>query len=177
MRKLKLEELGRVDVETYKSINKLPVVLILDNIRSAMNVGSLFRSSDAYAIEQIILCGISAQPPHREILKTAIGATESVTWKYVPEVVDASKGLRDDGYHIIGVEQTDKSLALNSFIPKKDQKYAIILGNEVKGISDAVLPYLDQAIEIIQYGTKHSLNVSVCGGVVLHHFSSCLRDI
>lgn len=175
MRKLKLDELGRVDLDTYKKQAKIPVVVVLDNIRSAMNVGSLFRSSDAYGIEKMILCGITAQPPHREILKTAIGATESVAWSYAEDIEVALAELVDHGYQILGIEQTDESIRLQDMQVDKNQKYAIILGNEVKGISDMALPHIRRAIEIQQHGTKHSLNVSVCGGIVLHHFSTALR--
>lgn len=175
MRKLKLNELDRLSPEEYKLIDKIQVVLILDNIRSGMNVGSLFRTSDAYAIERIVLCGITAKPPHREILKTAIGATDSVDWTYVEQIEEALSELKRDQYKVLGIEQTTDSIMLSDYVIEKDQSYAIVLGNEVRGISDVALPQLDSAIEIQQYGTKHSLNVSVCGGIVLHHFSTQLR--
>lgn len=175
MRKLKLEELGRVDVDTFKTQAKVHITLILDNIRSGMNVGSLFRTSDAYAIEQVILCGITAQPPHREILKTAIGATESVEWHYQEHIDTTLQALIAEDYHIIGIEQTDQSTHLQSYIVDPEVKYVLILGNEVRGISDSALPHLHESIEIAQYGTKHSLNVAVCGGIVIHHFATRMR--
>ena len=167
MRKLKLEELGRVDVEAYADVPKIPVTVILDNIRSALNVGSVFRTADAMAIEEIILCGITAQPPHKEIKKTAIGATKSVKWSYQKKVLEAVKEAQSKGAYIIGVEQIDESVPLTGYSFPTDKPIVIILGNEVNGISDDILPLLDQAIEIKQYGTKHSLNVSVCAGILM----------
>lgn len=166
MRKLKLEELGRISMEEYQVIAKVPIVAVLDSIRSALNVGSVFRTADAFAIEKIVICGISATPPNREITKTAIGATESVTWEYVEDIKDAVMKLKMEGYSIIGVEQTDQSLMLNQLSPT-DEKIAVIFGNEVDGVSDEILNDLDYCIEIPQHGTKHSLNVSVCAGIVL----------
>ena len=166
MRKLKLEELGRISMEEYQVIAKVPIVAVLDSIRSALNVGSVFRTADAFAIEKIVICGISATPPNREITKTAIGATESVTWEYVKDIKDAVMKLKMEGYSIIGVEQTDQSLMLNQLRPT-DEKIAVIFGNEVDGVSDEILNDLDYCIEIPQHGTKHSLNVSVCAGIVL----------
>lgn len=170
MRKLKLEELGRVGIEDFKSIDKIPIVVVLDNIRSAMNVGSFFRTSDAFKIEKLILCGITATPPHKEILKTAIGASSSVEWTHISEAEVALGELRKLNYQIIGVEQTDVSQDMSSYVVDTSKKYALVFGNEVKGISDPALPFLDTAIEIPQFGTKHSLNVSVCGGIVMWHF-------
>ncbi|RYD78098.1 MAG: TrmH family RNA methyltransferase [Sphingobacteriales bacterium] len=170
MRKLKLDELNRASVEEFKTVQKIPVVVVLDNIRSMSNVGSVFRTSDAFVAEKILLCGITAQPPHREIQKTALGATESVDWEHHPHIYDAVKGLKDAGYIIIGVEQTDSSVKLNDFVPDTDKKFALIMGNEVEGISEEVLPLLDFALEIPQMGTKHSLNVSVAAGIVLYRF-------
>lgn len=172
LRKLRLEELGRVDVTQFESQDKIPVIVILDNIRSGMNVGSIFRTCDAFAIERIILCGISAQPPHKEILKTAIGATKSVQWSYEEEVVEAIKQVKRQDYQVVGIEQTTQSVSIEDFTVNATKKYAICLGNEVDGISDDALPHLDIAVEIPQYGTKHSLNVAVCGGIVLWHFAS-----
>lgn len=166
MRKLKLEELGRLSVEEYHKISKTPVVVVLDNIRSAMNVGSVFRTADAFAIEKIVICGISATPPNREITKTAIGATESVSWEYIEDISEAIASLKSKGYTIAGIEQTDNSIKLGSVLPDAE-KIAVVLGNEVDGISDEILYLLDYCIEIPQYGTKHSLNVSVCAGIVL----------
>mgnify|MGYP003403469842 CR=1 FL=1 len=166
MRKLKLEELDRVSIDEYKSTAKIPVVAVLDNIRSAMNVGSVFRTADAFAIEKIIICGISATPPNREITKTAIGATESVVWEYIENVSDAVSNLKNDGYIIAGIEQTDASVLLTDYT-FNTEKIAVVFGNEVDGVSDEVINELDVCIEIPQFGTKHSLNVSVCAGIVL----------
>lgn len=171
MRKLKLEELGRIGIEDFKSIDKIPIVVVIDNIRSAMNVGSFFRTSDAFKIEKLVLCGITATPPHKEILKTAIGASSSVDWTYGADIAEALKDLKGQNYEIIGIEQTDESQAMSSYHVDTSKKYALVFGNEVKGISDAALPSLDVALEIPQFGTKHSLNVSVCGGIVIWYFA------
>ena len=175
MRKLKLQELNRLDVEDYKASTKIPVVVILDNIRSAMNVGSVFRSSDAFAIERIVLIGITATPPSREITKTAIGATSSVDCTHVDGITDTLLQLKKDGYMIASIEQTDSSVSLLDWDIKPDHKLVIVMGNEVDGVSDEALALSDVAIEIPQYGTKHSLNVSVCTGVVLWEVSRKLR--
>lgn len=164
-----------MDVEAYKASIKIPVVVVLDNIRSAMNVGSVFRTADAFAIEQIILVGITAKPPSREITKTAIGATSSVDWVHVEEVSDTLIRLKKEGYQIASIEQTDSSKSLLDWEVKNGQKIAIVMGNEVDGVSDEALNLTDIAIEIPQYGTKHSLNVSVCTGVVLWDLSRKLR--
>ncbi|MDG1101386.1 MAG: RNA methyltransferase [Saprospiraceae bacterium] len=176
MRKLKLQELNRLDVEGYKASAKVSVVVILDNIRSAINVGSVFRSSDAFAIERIILVGFTATPPSREITKTAIGATSSVDWTHVDDITDTLLQLKRNGYTITSIEQTDSSVSLLDWDIKPDQKLAIVMGNEVDGVSDEALALSDVAIEIPQYGTKHSLNVSVCAGVVLWEVSRNLRS-
>lgn len=167
MRKLKTEELGRIDVEQYKKEQKNPLVLILDDIRSLNNIGSIFRTADAFAINKIYLCGITAIPPHREIQKTALGATESVDWEYFENSFDLVSKLRNDDYKIVIVEQTDGSIMLNKFEPSEGFNYAIILGNEVKGVNDFLLPLADHCVEIPQFGTKHSFNVAVCNGIVL----------
>ncbi|MCB0662527.1 MAG: RNA methyltransferase [Saprospiraceae bacterium] len=165
-RKLKLEELNRMEVEDFKSAEKIPVTVVLDDIRSALNVGSIFRTADAFRIEKIFLCGITATPPHKEILKTAIGATDSVDWTYEKEIESVLSGLQSEGYVIYGVEQTENSTSLDALsIPQ--QKIAVILGNEVGGVSDKALAFADGTIEIPQFGTKHSLNVAVCTGIVL----------
>ncbi|MFT6336179.1 MAG: 23S rRNA (guanosine2251-2'-O)-methyltransferase [Saprospiraceae bacterium] len=174
MKKLKLHELGRVSVEEYREVKKVPLIVVLDNIRSAMNVGSIFRTSDAMSISKIYLCGISATPPNREITKTAIGATDSVEWQYFESTNFAINCLKAEGYEVLAIEQTDSSVELMNYQPSKD-KVAIVLGNEVNGVDSELLPLLDGAIEIDQYGTKHSLNVSVCGGIVIHHLSGMLR--
>lgn len=177
MQKLKLEALGRASVEEFKLMPKIPLVVVLDNIRSMQNVGSVFRTSDAFAVEKLVLCGITAQPPHRDIQRAALGATESVTWTYEAKIEDALVHLKQDGYEIIGLEQTDKSVLMSSgdFIPNVDKKYALVLGNEVEGISDGALPVLDLALEIPQSGTKHSLNVSVAAGVAIWWFYEKLK--
>ena len=171
VKKLKLEELNRIDVETFKETKKLPIVIVLDNFRSALNVGSIFRTSDAFLIHEVVLCGITATPPHKEILKTAIGANHSIDWSYEKSVVTAVKNLKNEGYIIVGIEQTNSSIPLNDFVVDVNTKYAILLGNEVEGLSSSVLEHTDVFIEIPQFGTKHSLNVSVCGGIVIYHFS------
>ena len=166
MKKLRLDELGRISVDEFKDADKLSVCIVLDNIRSLHNVGSAFRTADAFRIEKIYLTGITGTPPHREIQKTALGATESVEWHYISEAADAVKQLKADGYKIIIIEQTTESIALQSFIPAANEKYCLVFGNEVNGVSDEVIEHGDIAIEIPQIGTKHSLNVSVCLGIV-----------
>ncbi|MFC2107566.1 RNA methyltransferase [Bacteroidota bacterium] len=167
MRKLKLDELGRISVEDYKKSTKIPITVILDDIRSLNNIGSVFRTADAFRIEAIHLCGITACPPHREIHKTALGATDSVSWKYYENVISSVKELKDNGYVICGIEQTTKSIDIEDFDMHKKQKTAIIFGNEVSGINNSILGMLDHCVEIPQFGTKHSLNISVCAGIVL----------
>lgn len=166
MRKLKLEELNRLSVEAFKQSEKTQMVLVLDNIRSALNVGSFFRTADAFALDKIYLAGISATPPHKEINKTAIGAHMSVDWEHHAEVLTVIQQLKSDGYLIIGVEQTTESVMLGQ-VKLDGHKVAIVMGNEVDGLSDSILDYLDICVEIPQFGTKHSLNVSVCGGIVI----------
>lgn len=166
MRKLSLLELNRLDVETFKSLDKTPLVLVLDNIRSAHNVGAAFRTADGFALQGIHLCGITAQPPNREITKTAIGATESVAWTYHKDTLKAIQGLTNQRFQIIGVEQTSESVNLVDYKFDFSKPTALVFGNEVTGISEDVIPLLDAAIEIPQWGTKHSLNVSVCVGIL-----------
>jgi len=175
VRKVSNEELGRVSLEEFQEAEKIPVVVILDNIRSMNNVGAVFRSADAFCIQRIILTGITARPPHREIQKTALGATESVSWTYIDEVNDAVDQLKQDGYTIIAIEQTDPVLPLDHFEPVRGGKYALVFGNEVFGVSEEVVTTADLCIEIPQYGTKHSLNVSVSAGIVLWEFSKLLK--
>ena len=175
MKKLSLKELNRLSPEAFKSTEKTPMVIVLDNVRSALNVGSAFRTADAFALEKIILCGITAQPPHREILKTAIGATESMEWTYSPTTVEAVKDLQEAGYRIVGVEQADESIALQDIQAAPDQKIALIFGNEVSGVGDEVMELLDECVEIPQFGTKHSLNISVCLGVVVWEYFKKMR--
>ena len=167
MRKLKNSELGRLNIEEFKNITKIPLIVILDNIRSLNNIGSVFRTSDAFLIEKIYLCGITAKPPHKEIHKTALGATESVDWEYVDNTFDLVKKLQKEGVKITSIEQAENSIMLQNFKIKTDQKYAVIFGNEVKGVQQDVVSASDYCIEIPQFGTKHSLNISVSCGVVL----------
>jgi tRNA G18 (ribose-2'-O)-methylase SpoU len=173
-RKLSLEELGRLEIDQYKDIPKVPVIVILDNIRSALNVGSIFRTSDCLAIEKLILCGITAKPPHKEIFKTAIGATESVEWEYYEDINAAIDSLQNTT--VISIEQTTNSVSLNDInqIDLK-QNVALVMGNEVQGVSENAISKSDYCIEIPQYGTKHSFNVSVCAGIVLWEFTNLLR--
>jgi len=173
--KLKLEELGRVDIETFKQSEKIPVIVLLDSIRSMNNVGAVFRTADAFIIEKVVLCGITPQPPHREIHKAALGATESVDWYYEKDVTDALQKLKSEGYKILAIEQTTGSIALNEQIISKDEKYVVIMGNEVDGVSDGALALCDGFIEIPQLGTKHSLNVSVCAGIIMWEFFKNLK--
>ncbi|WP_292008764.1 RNA methyltransferase [Chryseobacterium sp.] len=173
--KLKLDELNRIDVETFKKTEKIPLVIILDNIRSMHNVGATFRTADAFLIEKIILCGITPQPPHREIHKAALGATESVDWNHEKDINTAINNLKSQGFEIVGIEQTNNSQPITDFTIDKAKKYALILGNEVEGISDEALENIDTFLEIPQLGTKHSLNVSVCGGIVMWEFAKALK--
>ncbi len=168
--KLKLEELGRIDVETFKKTEKTPLIIVLDNVRSMHNVGAIFRTADAFLIEKIILCGITPQPPHREIHKAALGATESVDWSYYKSVKEAVLDLKTLKYEVLGIEQTNDSVMMTDFEIDKNKKYALVLGNEVEGISDEIISNCDAFLEIPQLGTKHSLNVSVCGGIVMWEF-------
>ncbi|MCO6492357.1 MAG: RNA methyltransferase [Phaeodactylibacter sp.] len=170
MRKLSLKELNRPTVAEFKAQEKVPVSLVLDNIRSALNVGSAFRTADAFALEKVFLCGITATPPHREILKTAIGATESVDWAYEQGTVQAIRRLQEQGYRVLAVEQADKRTLLQEVQVEKGQKYALVFGNEVEGVSDAAMAAVDGCVEVPQFGTKHSLNISVCLGIVVWEF-------
>lgn len=176
MRKLKLDELNRASVEEFKTQQKLPIAIVLDNVRSMHNVGSIFRTCDGFAVEQICLCGITGQPPHREIEKTALGATQSINWTYYTEPLHAVEQLRKEGYKIIAVEQAEKSIMLNQFETTDSEKYALIFGNEVNGVSDEVMKAIDACIEIPQFGTKHSFNIVVSAGIVLWDFFTKLVD-
>ena len=166
MKQLSLDQLGRIDQEHYKRAEKMPVIVVLDNIRSLHNIGSVFRTADAFRVSAVFLCGISACPPHREIHKTALGATESVDWKYFKTTEEAIRYLKTEDYKVFAVEQTDESTPLNEMKLSSD-KIALVFGNEVEGVGDAVLCQCNGAIEIPQAGTKHSLNISVCAGIVL----------
>ncbi len=174
MRKLKTSELNRLSIEEFKQAHKIPLVVVLDNVRSMYNVGSVFRTCDAFAVERLFLCGITPRPPHREIHKTAIGATDSMDWTYHNSVAEAITSLKSDGYFIIGLEQTDQSLPIEDFV-LDFKKAALILGHEVTGISDEVLGLLDISLEIQQSGTKHSLNVSVAAGIAIYQLAKGLR--
>lgn len=167
MKKLKNSELNRLTVSEFKKVKKTPLIVILDNVRSLNNIGSVFRTSDAFLIEKIYLCGITAKPPHKDIQKTALGATETVTWEYVANTLDLVKKLKQEKINILSIEQAQKSTMLNTFFPKKDKKYAVVFGNEVKGVQQSVVSASDTVLEIPQLGTKHSLNISVSAGVVL----------
>lgn len=167
MRKLKNEELERLSIEEFKASEKTPFIIVLDNVRSMNNIGSVFRTSDAFRLEGIYLCGITATPPHKDIYKTALGASESVEWKYYKSTIDAIQNLKSEGYIIVSIEQAENSLMLSDFEISKGKKYAIILGNEVKGVLQQVVDISDYCIEIPQFGTKHSFNISVCCGIVL----------
>jgi tRNA G18 (ribose-2'-O)-methylase SpoU len=167
MRKLTMPELNRLSAEDFRNAEKFPLVVVLDNIRSQSNTGSVFRTADAFRVKELILCGITATPPHREIHKTALGATETVDWRYMESTVIAVNQLKADGYTIIALEQAEGSCLLQDFLPHSHSKIAIILGNEINGISDEVMEIVDGCIEIPQSGTKHSLNVSVAAGIVI----------
>ncbi len=167
MRKLLNEELGRLSVEDFKKVNKNPIIVILDNVRSMNNIGSVFRTSDAFLIEKIFLCGITATPPHKDIHKTALGATESVDWEYYEETLRAIEVVKKIGYKVLAVEQAESSSVLGERVFEKDEKIAVVFGHEVRGVQQAVVNVCDEVLEIPQFGTKHSLNISVCAGVVL----------
>ena len=175
MRKLKLDELNRASIEEFKEQDKLPVIVVLDNVRSMHNIGSIFRTSDGFAATAVYLCGITAQPPHREIEKTALGATQSVAWQYFQDTLAAIEQLRADGYKIIAIEQAENSTMLNTFTPSTEEKYALIFGNEVNGVSDEAMQVIDTCIEIPQFGTKHSFNIVVSAGIVLWDFFAKLN--
>jgi 23S rRNA (guanosine2251-2'-O)-methyltransferase len=167
MHKLKNQELIRLTVNEFKMAYKLPIVIVLDNIRSLNNIGSVFRTADAFRVCEIHLCGITATPPHREIHKTALGATESVSWKYFPSTADSIRDLKGAGFTICAVEQTTASIPIDQFYPAENKNFAIIFGNEIHGVDDNVIQEVDFCIEIPQFGTKHSLNVSVAAGIVI----------
>lgn len=172
MRKLKNSELNRKSIKEYKQSEKAPLIVVMDNIRSLNNIGSIFRTGDAFLIDKIILCGISATPPHRDIHKTALGATESVDWEYYENTEDAVTNLRAEGYTIIAVEQAVDSILLQDFEHSAGSSYAVIFGHEVKGISQEIVDMCDYCLEIPQFGTKHSFNVSVSAGIVLWEISN-----
>ena len=174
MRKLAMDELNRVDIDSFKAQKKIPITVILDNVRSLHNVGSTFRTADGFAIEKIILCGITGTPPHREIEKTALGATQSVDWEYHPTIETVIQQLKKDNYRLLAIEQATGSTALHQLSLDSKEKYALVFGNEVHGVSDEFMQAADACIEIPQFGTKHSLNVSVTIGIVLWQ---CVQEL
>ena len=169
-RKLKNHELNRLNIEAFKKVAKIPVIVVLDNIRSLNNIGSVFRTGDAFLIEAIYLCGITAKPPHKDIHKTALGATDSVDWHYFKTTNDAVEKLKNNGVIIVSIEQVEDAIPLQAFEVKPKQKYALVFGNEVKGVQQDIVNQSDYCLEIPQFGTKHSLNISVSVGVVLWEF-------
>lgn len=171
MKKLSMEELNRVTPEQFKQQEKAPIVVVLDSIRSMNNVGSVFRTCDAFNIEKLFLCGITARPPHKDISKTALGATESVEWEYVQDVIALVERLKAEGYAVFMIEQVDESQMLNKYDFSVHSKVALIVGNEVFGVDERLLPICDAAIEIPQYGTKHSLNVTIAAGIAIWEVS------
>lgn len=175
MRKLTVEELNRMNIEEFHQSEKLPLIIVLDNIRSLHNVGSVFRTADAFRLQGVWLCGITACPPAAEIHKTALGAEDSVSWEYFEDTLDAVKRLHREGYEVLAVEQVEGSLKLNTFRIDPAKRYALILGNEVKGVRQDVVDAADAALEIPQYGTKHSMNVSVTAGIVMWEFERQMR--
>lgn len=172
MKKLLNEELNRKSIEEFKQARKYPVSVVLDNVRSLNNIGSIFRTCDAFLTEGLFLCGITAIPPHREISKTALGATESVQWQYVEHTLEAVRSLKEQGYVVFAVEQTVESIPLNKLVIEQGRKYALVFGHEINGVAQQVVDICDGAIEIPQYGTKHSLNIAVSAGITLWQFFS-----
>ena len=167
MRKLKNSELDRLSVEDFKKTSKTPIIVVLDNVRSLNNIGSVFRTCDAFLIEKIYLCGITATPPHKDIHKTALGSTETVDWEYVKNIMDLVQHLKSENIKVISIEQAEKATMLNNFQPEANTRYALVFGNEVKGVKQEVVSASDLVLEIPQFGTKHSLNISVSVGVVV----------
>ena len=167
MRKLKNEELDRLDIAAFKKADKIPLTLVLDNIRSLNNIGSVFRTADAFLVERIILCGITAKPPHKDIHKTALGATESVKWTYEEHCMAAVRKLKEEGVVVVAIEQAEGATMLNAFDVMPNSRYAVVFGNEVKGVDQEVVSICDEVVEIPQFGTKHSLNIAVSAGIVI----------
>lgn len=165
----------RLSVEQFKEAEKLPLVVVLDDVRSMYNVGSVFRTCDAYRVAGVCLCGISAQPPAAEIHKTALGAEDSVAWKHYATAQEAVAELKNNGYEVLAVEQVEHSTKLHRFTPERGKSYAVVLGNEVKGVGQQTVDMCDGCLEIVQFGTKHSMNVSVTAGIIINHFSCALR--
>ncbi|MDR2474199.1 MAG: RNA methyltransferase [Tannerella sp.] len=177
MRKLKITELNRLTPTEYAASNKTPLTVVLDHVRSLNNVGSVFRTADAFRVEEVCLCGITATPPNVEIHKTALGAEETVSWRYFKDTIDAVTELKQRQYTVIAIEQTIGSVSLNDFQPVAGQRYAVVFGHEVKGVAQYVVDACDFSIEIPQYGTKHSLNVSVAAGIIIREFQHKLTNI
>ncbi|WNH08996.1 RNA methyltransferase [Thalassobellus suaedae] len=176
MRKLKNNELDRLSVDAFKDAKKTPIIIVLDNIRSLNNIGSVFRTSDAFLIEKIYLCGITAIPPHKDIHKTALGSTETVDWEYTENTIDLIEKLKSENVKICSIEQAENATMLNDFTPEADSTYALVFGNEVKGVAQDVVSTSDVVIEIPQFGTKHSLNISVSAGIVIWDIFSKLKS-
>ena len=170
MRKLKVTEMNRLTVDEFRTSDKMPLTVVLDDARSLYNVGSVLRSCDAFRVEKVVLCGITAAPPHPEIHKTALGAEDSVSWRHADSALEAVRELRRQGVTVMAVEQCEGSTMLNTFVPETGRRYAVVLGNEVKGVRQDVVDECDGCLEIPQFGTKHSLNVSVTAGIVVWHF-------
>lgn len=177
MRKLKNSELDRLSIQDFKTSKKTPIIIVLDNIRSLNNIGSVFRTSDAFLVEKIYLCGITATPPHKDIHKTALGSTDTVDWEYIENTVELVEKLKAENCKVISIEQAENATMLDQFIPETNTKYALVFGNEVKGVSQKVVNASDMVIEIPQYGTKHSLNISVSCGVVVWDVFSKLKGL
>lgn len=177
MRKLSLSELNRISVDQFKKAEKTPVIVILDNVRSMNNIGSIFRTADAFRIEAMYLCGITGTPPHKEIHKTALGATDSVNWKYFKNAVDAIEEVRKQGNMVYAVEQAEGSILINDFDPRNEVKIALVFGNEVHGVDEKIMKCVDGCIEIPQYGTKHSFNIAVSAGIVIWEIFKKLRQL
>ncbi|NER18147.1 RNA methyltransferase [Spongiivirga citrea] len=175
-RKLKNSELSRLNTAEYKSATKTPLIIVLDNIRSLNNIGSVFRTSDAFLIEKIYLCGITATPPHKEIHKTALGSTDSVDWEYRKDTLSLIKELQENNIKVAAIEQAENAIMLDALQPESNQKYALVFGNEVKGVNQEVVSASDYVVEIPQFGTKHSLNISVSAGVVIWDLFSKLNS-
>ncbi len=174
-RKLKTEEILRLSPEEFAAADKIPLVVVLDDVRSLYNVGSVFRTADAYRVEEVLLCGITATPPNAEIHKTALGAEFTMAWRHFADAVEAVAALKAAGYTVLAVEQAEGSIAFDTFVPARGGKYAVVLGNEVKGVQQAVVDASDACLELPQFGTKHSLNVSVTAGIVIWEMAKALR--
>ncbi len=174
MRKIRTIEMQRLSIEEFKEADKLPLIVVLDDVRSMYNIGSVFRTCDAFRVEALYLCGICQTPPSTEIHKTALGAEDSVSWKYFKTTLEAIAELKKEGYQILSIEQVEHSTKLQTFIPQEGQRYAVILGNEVKGVHQEVVDISDGCLEIPQLGTKHSMNVSVTAGIIIYKFAETL---